>query len=216
MIFAVTFYFCMPSLDVTQHHNSPSATAEENSTAGEQVLVTIYNGKPGETLDFVRYKRFCEKVVRHTSHIQPQTLPPTSAAAKFHSLHVYFQVQQWKGTGDGLLPEEWGWRERVKMKYLSQLLLICCLLQMISCVLFDVTASQIVVLWGVPEKNWIACSIVCGNCKGSVCMNSTTKEVLILMNNIINYISFSIKTVVRYLTLSQSPKTLSLLAIIQN
>ena len=97
--------------DLAEAFNSPSATAEENSTAGEQVLVTIYNGKPGETLDFVRYKRFCEKMARNTSHIQPQTLPPTSAAAKFHSLRVYFQVQQWKGTGDGLLPEEWWWRE---------------------------------------------------------------------------------------------------------
>ena len=26
------------------------------------------------------------------------------------------------------------------------------------------------------KKNGIACSIVCGNCKGSVCMNSITKE----------------------------------------
>ena len=50
-------------------------------------------------------------MARNTSHIQPQTLPPTSAAAKFHSLRVYFQVQQWKGTRDGVLPEEWGWRE---------------------------------------------------------------------------------------------------------
>ena len=43
--------------------------------------------------------------------IQPQILPPTSAAAKFHSLRVYYQVQQWKGIGDGLLPENWGWRK---------------------------------------------------------------------------------------------------------
>ena len=105
------FRDCDHLCDLAEAFNSPSATAEEISTAGEQVLVTIYNSKPGETLDFVRYKRFCEKVARNTSHIQPQTLPPTSAAAKFHSLHIYFQVQQWKGTGDGLLPEEWGWRE---------------------------------------------------------------------------------------------------------
>ena len=105
------FRDCDHLRDLAEAFNSPSATAEENSTAGEQVLATIYNGKPGETLDFVRYKHFCEKVARNTSHIQPQTLTPTSAAAKFHSLRVYFQVQQWKGTGDGLLPEEWGWRE---------------------------------------------------------------------------------------------------------
>ena len=70
----------MPFLGVTQHHNfmgseketlkkfrdcnhfrdlslafnSPSATAEEIVTAGEQVLVSMYNSKPGETLHYVR------------------------------------------------------------------------------------------------------------------------------------------------------------------
>ena len=74
-------------------------------------MVTIYNGKAEETLDHVRYQRFAEKVARHTSQVQPQTLPPTTAAAKFHSLRVYYQLQQWKGAGNELVPEEWGWRE---------------------------------------------------------------------------------------------------------
>ena len=136
------FRDCDHLRDLAEAFNSQSATAEEISTAGEQVLVTIYNGKPGETLGFVRYKRFCEKVARNTSHIQPQTLPPTSAAAKFR---VYFQVNSGKEQGKAFCQKNGG-GERVKMKYLSQLLLIYCLLQMISCVLFDVTASQIVVL----------------------------------------------------------------------
>ncbi|KAJ8416228.1 hypothetical protein AAFF_G00382500 [Aldrovandia affinis] len=38
-----------------------------------------------------------------------QQLGPT--AAKYHSLRVYYQVQQWKGTVDELLPQEWGWKE---------------------------------------------------------------------------------------------------------
>ena len=63
-----------------------------------------------------------------------------------------------------------GGGERVKMKYLSQLLLIYCLLQMISCVLFDVTATQIVMYL---QKIWDS---MLHNCKGSGCMNSTTKE----------------------------------------
>ncbi len=28
-----------------------------------------------------------------------------------HSLRVYLQVQQWKGSGGELLPVEWGWKE---------------------------------------------------------------------------------------------------------
>ena len=73
-----------------------SASLEGVTAAGEQALVSIYNGKPGEILDTLRYKCFCEKVATNTSHVKPQTLPPTSAAAKYHSLRVYFQVQQWK------------------------------------------------------------------------------------------------------------------------
>ena len=63
-----------------------SATPEEISIAGEQALVALYNGKPGESLDSLRYKRFCENIATNTSCIHPQTLPPTSAAAKHHSL----------------------------------------------------------------------------------------------------------------------------------
>ena len=43
--------------------------------------------------------------------VQPQALPPASAAAKYHSLPVYYQVQQWIGTETGLLPQDWGWKE---------------------------------------------------------------------------------------------------------
>ena len=57
----------------------------------------LYNGKPGESLDSLRYKRFCEKIATNTSRIHPQTLPPTSATAKYHSLQVYFQILEWKG-----------------------------------------------------------------------------------------------------------------------
>ena len=64
-----------------------SATLKDISAAGEQVLVNVYNGTPGESLDSLRYKRFCKKVATNTMcYIHPQTLPPTSAAAKYHTL----------------------------------------------------------------------------------------------------------------------------------
>ena len=88
--------------------DAQSASLEGVTAAGEQALVSIYNGKPGKILDTLRYKRFCEKVATNTSHVKPQTLSPISAAAKYHSFRVYFQVQQWKGSGDELLPVEWG------------------------------------------------------------------------------------------------------------
>ena len=35
-----------------------------------------YSGKPGETLDCLRNKYFCEKVATNTTFLHPKTLPP--------------------------------------------------------------------------------------------------------------------------------------------
>jgi len=47
-------------------------------------------------------------MVTNTTHVHPR---PTSVAAKYHSFHVYLQIQQWEGIEDKLLPVEWGWKE---------------------------------------------------------------------------------------------------------
>ena len=60
-------------------------------TAGEKALVCLYNGRLGDSLDTLRFQRFHEKVSSCTTTVQVQSLPPTSAAAKYHSLRVYFQ-----------------------------------------------------------------------------------------------------------------------------
>ena len=81
--------------------NSDSASTHDVVDAGEKALVLVYNGKLTDTLDSLRHKRFCERVASKTSHVKPQSLPPTLAAAKYHSLCVYLQVQKWKGSADG-------------------------------------------------------------------------------------------------------------------
>ena len=43
-----------------------------------------------------------------TSFVQPECLPPTSAATVYHSLRLYHQVQQWRGVA--LPPLDWGWK----------------------------------------------------------------------------------------------------------
>ena len=65
------------------------ASPKDICAAGKQALVYAYNGMTGESLDTLCYKRFFEKVATNTVCIHPQTFPPTSAAAKYHSLHVY-------------------------------------------------------------------------------------------------------------------------------
>ena len=96
--------------DKAKVFNADSATPMDIAAAGEEVLVSLYNGKKGKQLDSLRYKHFCEKVATNVSHVHPQTLPPTSAAANNHSLLVYFQVQEWKGNELNLL--EWVWEKR--------------------------------------------------------------------------------------------------------
>ena len=64
-------------------------------------FVSLYNGKPNEDLDALRYMRLCEKVGCQTVHGQPQ---------------------DWKGCASRLVPEEWGWKIRKRKCYPSRLL----------------------------------------------------------------------------------------------
>ncbi len=76
--------------------DSPLSRKQDIIDAGENAVIVLYNGKPEMSLDTLRYKRYCNKVASSTCYIQPQTLPPTSAAVKYHSLRVYYQIRQWK------------------------------------------------------------------------------------------------------------------------
>lgn len=66
--------------------DSLPVSKEEIVKAGEQVIVCLYNWKPEEGLDGLRFRRYCEKVSTGTFQIQPQSLPPTSAAASYQSM----------------------------------------------------------------------------------------------------------------------------------
>ena len=68
---------------------------DPNSThAGEKAFVAIYGGKKTENLNMLRFRKYSEKVATSLSHCDPKVLPPTAAAAKFHSYRVFFQVNQ--------------------------------------------------------------------------------------------------------------------------
>ena len=77
-------------------------------TAGEKALVSLFGGKLGVGLNALRsrYQRYFEKLASKTSHIEPQNLPPTAAAARFHSLRVYLKVKQWQREGAGMSIED--------------------------------------------------------------------------------------------------------------
>jgi len=153
--------------------NTPGASKEDVMTAGENALVCLYNGQPGETLDILRHQRFCKKVSTSTVRVEPRTLPPTSASAKQHCLRVYVQVQQWQGVG--MEANGWGWAIRdermvpvmTEMKPAPDYLLDAihcgckadCSTQRCSC-----------------RKYNLECSSACSECKGLHCSNVTLPE----------------------------------------
>ena len=59
--------------------NSDSASTCDVIDAGEKALILVYNGKLTDSLDSLQHQRFFEKVALKTSHVKPQSLPPTSA-----------------------------------------------------------------------------------------------------------------------------------------
>ena len=152
--------------------DTPSASTADVVKAGENALVCLYNGILGEELNLLRYKRFCEKVAISSSHIEAKSLPPTSAAAKYHSLRVYYQVQEWKGTVDRQVPQDWGWKDSEwgLIPVLSDLPPAPQeLLQVIRCCCKTDCSS----MKCSCKKHDIECSIACSNCRGTGCANSS-------------------------------------------
>ena len=153
-----------------------SASKEDIAVAGEEALITLYNGKCEICLDSLRYKHYCSKVASNTTHVQPHTLPPTSAAAKYHSFCVYYQIQQWKGREVALLPQDWGWKESD-----GKLMPVTTdldpapidLLRVVRCN----CQTDCNTLRCSCKKHGLTCSISCGNCRGSGCVNSSQLEV---------------------------------------
>ena len=89
-------------------HNSTSSP-DDVVAASEKVLGSIYGGSETDFINTLRYRTFINKVAQNTVCVIAQSLPPSAAATKFHSLRVYFQVQMWRGN-TSLNPCEWVWQ----------------------------------------------------------------------------------------------------------
>ena len=156
-----------------QIFNNPNSTAKEIKFAGEKALVNIYNGKSNESLNTLHYRQYCEKLATNTTQVEPRTLPPTSAAAKFHNYRVFLQTCQWKSLDCDLSPDLWGWTKDDAVlsptmtdlppapEDLLKIILCNCLTNCqnarCSCI-----------------KHGIKCSVACGHCHGSACSNAVS------------------------------------------
>ena len=129
----------------------------------------MYGQKGDVTLEKLRLTRFCEKVASSMKVVSPESLPPTSAAASFHSLRVYHQVQIWKGRED-LDPELWGWivkGSRLLPVYTSKPPAPASLLKLFRCNCKKECKNARCTCF----KNGLKCSTMCGECRGVSCLN---------------------------------------------
>ena len=62
--------------------DNPHSTQAQIDQAGESALVLIYNGKKGDSLNGLRYKKYCEKVATSLSQVDPKSLPPHCCSCK--------------------------------------------------------------------------------------------------------------------------------------
>ena len=153
--------------------NNEDATKSDVIAAGEKALVCLYNGRSDESLDSSRYSRFCQKITTGTSFAQPECLLPTSAAAIYHSLRVYHQVQQWRGVA--LRPQDWVWKlvdgslapVRTDLPAAHAFLL-----EIIRCNCKSGCGSQRCSC----RKNGLDCLAACGTCGGQSCTNSAPPD----------------------------------------
>ena len=155
---------------------NPNASQDEIVKSGEEVIASLYGGMIYEGLDLLRYRKFTRKVMQNTVFLQVHTLPPTSAAASYHSKRAYLQLQAWIGTTDHLNPLEWGWenvdgklfpiRTNVSPAPERLIKVIRC-----NCKLNCDTRKC------SCRKLGLDCTVGCGDCKGVSCSNSKLKNI---------------------------------------
>ena len=97
-----------PLLIAAQIFNNSTSSPDDAAAVGEKALGAIYGDNETNSINTLRYRTFINKVAKNTVSVKAQSLPPSAATTKFHSLRVYFQVQMWRGN-TSFNPCEWGW-----------------------------------------------------------------------------------------------------------
>lgn len=76
-----------------------TASPAQVASAESQIFVSMYEGKPSNTLNSLRYINYIQYTATSTKKLQPRKLPPTEKSALFHSLHLHLQAMIWKTLG---------------------------------------------------------------------------------------------------------------------
>ena len=138
---------------------SPNKNHNEVEQAGNEAPAIIYACKQGTYLSLERASKLSEKVASSSRYVPPECLPPTTDAAKFHSRRVYHQVQV--GQGNSMAATEWGWEEfQTRLRN----------------VLKPQRRDNVATPAHALAKNLLQCTLACGQCKGTTCVNSQSVD----------------------------------------
>ena len=147
---------------------SQVANTTDVINAGEKLLLVILGAKTEKSLDELRLMKFTRKIATSTNAVVPESLGPTSDAARFHSLRVYNQVQEWMGV-TSIDAVDWGWMTRgdyllpIRM---SKPAAPSNLLKMIMCGCKGECQGRCTCF-----KYKLKCTAMCTICKGVSCLN---------------------------------------------
>ena len=138
----------------------------------DSLVSCLYDDRSSLTLDALRFQRFSSKVVSSSKYVQVQQLPPTSAAARYHCLRVYYQTKLWM-SHTTLNPLNFGWvlldvvmvPEKTALPPAPEKLI-----QIIRCNCKTNCDSKKCTC----RKHGLECSSGCEDCKGVSCSNSLT------------------------------------------
>ena len=124
----------------------------------------------------IRKKKFEKNVIKSFKHIDIKTLPPTDAAAKYHSFRVYHQVQVWLGN-ENLQATNWGWKlvnGQLYPKTTDSPPAPKALLKIIKCGCTQLCDSN----QCSCKKNGLFCTDLCENCGAHNCLNVDISDVV--------------------------------------
>lgn len=157
-----------------------NASRDDLIENGEKFILELYGLSKYSNLNEARYFKFTSITKKSTlkSNFDLIKLPPTSEGAHQHLLRVYLQVQFW--IGNELQPTNWGWRyENVKENGRTKKALRPVpstkpfapddLLHLLSC-----NCKTPCGPYCRCRKSGFKCSVMCTNCNGLSCLNSTT------------------------------------------
>ena len=162
--------------DKAEQFCEKDATVDDVIDAREAALVCLCSGKEGDNLDGLRYSKFCDKIATNKVHIRPQTLPPTSAAARYHNMRVYLPrgtavagCLQYEGDLLGMMTKD----ENLVPVMTDLPPALDELLRVIRC---NCTTDCSTARCSCRQHS-LECSPACGQCRGIGCSNSIAADI---------------------------------------